>query len=228
MSESRYWENWDRDGVAKKIDDFWLTHESNWYLTLAQHIRHTFGTAVPLLEVGCGSGVVYQSLLKLGVVNKDSYIGADISESMLRIARQRFPGASLLELDIFRLPFVSHSQPNVICVSVLQHLPGYTDAMAELLRITRDRLYVVSWFVDDTNDRISLKPSPQWGQRFFENHYSMNKFIRFVKSAAVHRVNVHDFRYSDVRAVTIDVGTSCSTQQTNTTRRISYPRETSH
>jgi len=206
MSENRYWENWDKEGVAKKIDELWLSSESGWYSTLAQHIRDTFGTDVPMLEVGCGSGVVCQSLLKAGVVRKGSYIGGDVSESMLRIAHQRFPDASLLKLDIFRLPFVSHSQPNVICVSVLQHLPGYSDAMTELLRVTKDRLYVVSWFVDDADDQISFKPSMRWGQRFFENHYSIEKFIRFVKAAAVRRVNVHDFGYSDVHAITIDEG----------------------
>ena len=207
MNESRYWENWDKGDVAKKIDDFWLTHESEWYLIVARHVKHTFRTGVPILEVGCGSGVVYESLIKLRVVNKDSYIGADISGNMLGIAHQRYPEANLLQLDVLHLPFASRSQPNVICVSVLQHLPGYADAMVELLRVTRNRLYVVSWFVDDENDHVNFRASPQWGHSFFENRYSMEKFARFVKGAGARSVAVHDFSYGDVRAVTIDVGT---------------------
>jgi len=170
----RYWQNWDKPGVAQAIDDYWLRDEGPWREKLGEDIEARFGHNVPMLEVGCGSGLVYAAMYERGIVTPDSYTGGDTSEKMLEIARGRFPDTSFETIDIFDLPFEDASQPNVICVQVLQHLPCYREALRELARITRGQLYIVSWFSTGPDDETA------WSNGFHQNCYSLTRFIEYI------------------------------------------------
>jgi SAM-dependent methyltransferase len=178
----RYWQNWDQGKAAERIDQYWIETEAGWRAILAKDIKVWFGDHVSLLEVGCGTGLVYQELRRHRVVTSDSYVGGDVSKSMLSIARQRYPGVSFVDLDIFDLGYPDRSQPNVICIQVLQHLPYYDKAISELIRVTRQKLYVVSWFELDTEDKLELSPpSSRWdGTGFQNNVYSLPKFLGYI------------------------------------------------
>jgi len=165
---------------------------------VTRDIKAVFGTKVPLLEVGCGSGLIYEQLRRSGVVTRRSYAGGDISENMLKIARERFPGVTFSALDIFKLSPPDRSQRNVLNVHVLQHLPHYQDAVRELLRITNETLYVVTWFTRKADDQITFcDPSDQWDkQAFFNNYYSLPKFLSFLffsTTRPIADVRVHQF-----------------------------------
>jgi ubiquinone/menaquinone biosynthesis C-methylase UbiE len=194
----RYWQNWDHGEAARRIDNYWLKSELPWRKAVTRDIRTVFGPRVPLLEVGCGTGLIYEQLRKSGVVTRQSYAGGDISQNMLNIARSRFPGVKFSELDIFKLALPDRSQKNVINVHVLQHLPHYEDAIRELLRITGETLYVVTWFNRKVDDQITFcEPSDEWDkQAFFNNYYSLPKFLGFVlnsTSRPIRSIRVHQF-----------------------------------
>ncbi len=178
----RYWQNWDKGDVAKLIDDYWVSAEADWRELLAANVKEEFGTNVSLLEVGCGSGLIYKHLLQHQIVTPASYAGGDVSHKILSIARNRFPGSRFSNLDIFNLPYSDKSQVNVICIQVLQHLPYYDDALNELLRITSKKLYISSWFTSGPEDRLVLsEPSPRWDYQTFQNNcYSLPKFIAYI------------------------------------------------
>jgi ubiquinone/menaquinone biosynthesis C-methylase UbiE len=216
----RYWQNWDRGDAARRIDEFWRASEQPWRQALAEDVRAVLEPRVPVLEVGCGSGLIYNALRQHGIVTADSYSGGDISNNMVQIARQRYPTVHFSVLDILNLSLPDRSQRNVINVHVLQHLPHYEAAMRELLRITADTLYVVSWFTRKPEDEITFsEPSAQWDQQsFFNNYYSLPKFLGFVFSATdrpIRHLRVHQFGrpWSDSYSVVIRFADSAASER---------------
>jgi len=181
--EERYWQNWDNADASKRIDEYWIKSEGAWRELVCKKIQEFVGTDDNLLEVGCGSGLICHCLLAHGFP-KLKYSGGDVSEKMLELARKRYPEISFRNLDIFDLDLEDRSIDNVICIHVLQHLPHYEDAVRELMRVTKKRLYIVSWFQDE--EQISFtKPAEKWAnQRFFNNRYSLRKFEDFVHGLA--------------------------------------------
>lgn len=201
MSE-RQGQNWDEGDTARRIDRYWLESEAEWRQMLGENIRAEFGEAEPMLDVGCGSGLIYGQMRREGVVTSDSYVGGDTSEKMLAIARERFPDAYFAPLDIFDMPYADRSQENVICIQVLQHLPHYREALGELLRITRRKLYISSWFGPE--DRINFGDSP-FGGPFFENRYSLAKFLSYLTAE---RMGIQDLRVHHLQGVNYSVSMS--------------------
>lgn len=195
-ASDRYWQNWDKGDAAKMIDSYWLESEAEWRHMVVEEIAIRFGKSVPVFDVGCGSGLIYQEMIRHGVTSSRAYIGGDASKSMLAIARQRFPEAKFCDLDIFHLQYPDCSQPNVICIHVLQHLPEYGEAMRELIRITARKLHVVTWFTAGTEDELVFsEPSPKWdGQAFQNNRYSLPNFLSFIfqnSSREIEGLHVH-------------------------------------
>ncbi len=178
----RYWQNWDDGDIAQRIDVYWQRYEQEWRQILTKDIREVFGEQVPMLEVGCGSGLIYQVLKENNVIDPASYTGGDVSQNMLTIAKQRFPEAHFEPLDIFNLHYPDRSQENVICIQVLQHLPGYAKPVRELVRITRKRLYIVAWFIPGDQDEMIFNEASNFlkGPAFFNNNYSLSKFISYL------------------------------------------------
>jgi ubiquinone/menaquinone biosynthesis C-methylase UbiE len=88
-----------------------------------------------LLEVGCGSG--YGASLLNGL-NPKSYLGFDVMEEQLAIARQKFPQYDFRLLDatdLASLPAASFD--DVVIFGVLHHIPDWRTALGELTRVTR-------------------------------------------------------------------------------------------
>ena len=56
-----------------------------------------------ILDFGCGTGAMLASLRRR-MDFAGEYVGADISEAMLRIGRAKFPGARFEQIDIFVAP----------------------------------------------------------------------------------------------------------------------------
>jgi ubiquinone/menaquinone biosynthesis C-methylase UbiE len=137
---------WDTPGVAKEIDTYWHTSGE---IEIKKAMANTLSKVmVPgsVLEVGCGSGLVYGALRYAGLMENRKYVGGDSSNEMLKIARSRFPEVKFKKMDILDLGKV-HAD-NVLCVHVLQHLVDYKPAVSELLRVTGKVLYIASWFAD--------------------------------------------------------------------------------
>lgn len=85
-----------------------------------------------LLDVGCGSGYL-ASLIKT-VHPGLSMDGADISETALARAAERFDRVWQVNLDASPLPAGSGEYDTVLCVEVLEHLYDPGQALAEIRR----------------------------------------------------------------------------------------------
>ena len=92
-----------------------------------------------LLEVGCGPAVMTPELLAMGFLVH----GVDVSTEMVRRARQRMAGHPLEKRcvfslgDIERLQFPDSSYDAVLCMGVLEYLPRYSAALAEISRVLK-------------------------------------------------------------------------------------------
>jgi ubiquinone/menaquinone biosynthesis C-methylase UbiE len=92
-----------------------------------------------LLEVGCGPAVMLPDLLAMGF----EVHGIDVSGEMIRRARQRMAGHPLEKRcsfsvdDVERLRAAEGSYGAVLCMGVLEYLPRYTRALAEIVRVLR-------------------------------------------------------------------------------------------
>jgi ubiquinone/menaquinone biosynthesis C-methylase UbiE len=89
-----------------------------------------------LLDVGCGTGVLLDTVLRAHP--RCHAYGIDLSEEMIRIAGERLgAGAELRVADAEELPFPDGSVDLVVCVDSLHHYPNPRAALAEMHRVTR-------------------------------------------------------------------------------------------
>lgn len=90
-----------------------------------------------LLELGCGPAVMTADLVAMGL----NVHGIDVSGEMVRRARQRMAGHPLEKRchfevgDVERLRYASASFNAILCMGVLEYLPRYSRALAEMSRV---------------------------------------------------------------------------------------------
>jgi len=89
-----------------------------------------------VLDVGCGNGNCHRPLTELfGLF----YSGCDISENMLRIAREENPECDFQLARAEKLPYADNSFDLTLCLAVLLHLPREYEEpiITELRRVSR-------------------------------------------------------------------------------------------
>ncbi len=73
-----------------------------------------------VLDLGCGNGRFYQVMKDKNI----DYIGVDISEKLIEIAKKRFPKAKFQVADALNLPFPDNYFDKVFSIAVLHHIPS--------------------------------------------------------------------------------------------------------
>jgi ubiquinone/menaquinone biosynthesis C-methylase UbiE len=89
-----------------------------------------------VLEVGCGEGIVIEYLSTR--VPSTRVDGVELDAGALTRGRARCRDASLLQADVYELPFRSRSYDLVICLEVLEHLADPQRALREIRRVSRE------------------------------------------------------------------------------------------
>jgi ubiquinone/menaquinone biosynthesis C-methylase UbiE len=145
---SRYWENWDAPGIADTIQNIWknspgeiLHREQLCEFISSRFLPH----ASSIVEVGCGTGLIYEQLLAKSPAKQIPYTGIDSSLEMLRIARASFPEGCFLYGDGYELVYRDREIDLVLCLEVLGHLPDIHSILSEILRITRQTCIFTVW-----------------------------------------------------------------------------------
>jgi ubiquinone/menaquinone biosynthesis C-methylase UbiE len=90
-----------------------------------------------LLDVGCGEGVVLRHLDRH--LEGVTVVGLDVDGTGLRVARSQ-NAVSLVQGSVYDLPFAAGSFDLVLCCEVLEHVERPDAALAELARVSRDRV----------------------------------------------------------------------------------------
>lgn len=72
-----------------------------------------------VLEIGCGGGRDAALFLR----EKYRYLGIDASRGLLKVAKQKNPGGTFRQMDIFRMTFPTGSFDGVWTMATLLHVP---------------------------------------------------------------------------------------------------------
>lgn len=115
--------------------------------------------ASSLLELGCGTGSI---LARLGSI--PSLTGLDLSPEMLAVAREKVPGARLVEGDMKDFS-LKETFDVVICVfDTLNHLLSFSD-WRSMFDVVHDHLAEAGLFIFDVNTLGELRrlgEEPPW------------------------------------------------------------------
>ena len=95
-----------------------------------------------VVDVGVGEGLALERMLPAGY----PAVGLEYRFDKAQAAVERLPGLEAVKADAGMLPIRSGSADLVTCIELLEHLPQYQPAVAELARITRGRCVIsVPW-----------------------------------------------------------------------------------
>jgi len=110
-----------------------------------------------VLEIGCGTGVLTRTLARWP--NVGTVIGVDPAPLLLEKARELakdVPNVSFREADGRLLPFAPASFDVVIFDSVLSHIPGPDQALAEAFRVLRPSGWLAAFDGDYATTTVAL------------------------------------------------------------------------
>jgi len=165
------WQLWDVDGMAEALEASWRTGvlESPHRDTVVDLVvRHLDLSQQTVLEVGCGTGLIYERLVPQHLENA-KYVGLDVSSAMLKIARCKYSVAQFVRGDGCALPFANRSFDVVICFEVLGHIPEVGPLIRELLRVTKRTCLFTIW--NSESEAIVDEAEDIRGRRFLHRRY---------------------------------------------------------
>ncbi len=159
-------------------DDRWGTHSFKDADAIVEQILSTCGGG-PILDVGCGMGLLVRSLVRKGVDAR----GVDIAEAPIeeanRIASGRFEVGSILAI-----PRADGEFQTVICTDLLEHVAerDVPRALSELYRVCSRFCYVRLSVEPDRDNRwhLTVRERDWWLQRFFEAGFSRHPLAQSV------------------------------------------------
>ncbi len=98
---------------------------------VVHHIKSSYKNN--LLEVGCGSGRMYQSFIKS--ISGFNYTGIEVSDEVITANRLIYPNASWISGSVYQLPFAENSFSAVFSNYVIEHLVFPEEGIKEMLRV---------------------------------------------------------------------------------------------
>ncbi|MCU1411425.1 MAG: hypothetical protein JWR04_2132 [Rhodoglobus sp.] len=131
---------WD-DATARRQDRAWTPlvaqalagNPREDIVALYGALDTTGTTAGTILEVGCGGG--YNSELIAHHAPGLRYTGVDLSEAMVEVSREKYPGRDFQVASALELPFDDGSFDVVVDGVALLHIPDWQGAIREYARV---------------------------------------------------------------------------------------------
>jgi len=115
---------------------------------------------IKLLDVGCGTGSLLESLFRSG--RQVNLCGINVSPEMIRVARKKLNGKERVELhegSATNSPFESDSFDYVVCANSLHHHPDPGQSLAEMTRVLKPGgvVIVMDAFIDSRVRKIFFR-----------------------------------------------------------------------
>ncbi|MFD8248516.1 class I SAM-dependent methyltransferase [Nocardia sp. NPDC059691] len=133
---------WNHEYESGRWDYLGDTREKIRYRTLGEEIEKQ-GVAPSVLDLGCGSCLLYQTLGGAGFAGR--YLGVDWARSSLPTGPWP-PGHGVICADICDLPVAGHFDV-IVCNEVLYYLPSPVTVVTELQnRLTPGGIMLISLF----------------------------------------------------------------------------------
>jgi SAM-dependent methyltransferase len=134
--------------------EFWhqrYTQQVRWTIATRRYIFDRIGVqpSQRILEVGCGSGAVLESLAKEGFSNT---IGLDVDYAALRLALPEF----VTNADALALPFARSSFDISLCHFLLLWVSDPLNVLKEMARIAKSGGWVIALAEPDYGGRVDF------------------------------------------------------------------------
>lgn len=104
-----------------------------------------------VLEVGCGTGAILQSLAKTSTASTH---GLDHNFTYLKQAQKNTAGTMLTCGDAYHLPFAANSLEGVLCHFLLLWLSNPDNALLEMRRVVKSGGWIIAFAEPDYTGRI--------------------------------------------------------------------------
>lgn len=151
---------------------------------------------VSVLDIGCGTGMDYESFKKYKL--KVDYTGLDAVPAILNNAQRRYRKGNFLLGEIENLPFPNNSYDIVFTRHVLEHLPGYKKAISELFRVAR-HIIIIDFFITPTDkpDNIRMHyfriPSEKFCWiKVYQNYYHKKKLLNYINLFKPQKIEIFE------------------------------------
>ena len=95
-----------------------------------------------LLDIGCGSGERTIRIAKYFDIHTQYTYGVDSNNRQIAACRKMF-NAEVIDLESDSLPYHDNYFDLVVCNQVLEHLKNYKKVLDDMIRVTRERGYIV-------------------------------------------------------------------------------------
>jgi ubiquinone/menaquinone biosynthesis C-methylase UbiE len=191
----------DKDTV-RGIDNYWNWSEYERFLrqSNAALVLEYAKDGSSLLDVGCGTGLLYRELKRSDKVY--SYAGIDSCQHMLDIFESRNPEIDTVNMDMNSLSFSDGSFDTVCCFEVLGHVKDVITPLKEMWKVARKNVIFSLWVNNTKEDRFIYEPGgPAKG--FFQTRLSWETMAKTL-SAVMGPTGSYTIRVSsDVRFVFI-------------------------
>lgn len=140
--QQHYYSNPELLNKRKEVWLKWGNHPQTYQDWLFAKIFN-FQDKKNILDAGCGLGDIFFNLIQHSLIQHGT--ACDISEQMILSLEQKLKKSGIKEshyeivqANIDHLPFISNSFDIVLSSCVFHHISNLTDAINELLRVTRD------------------------------------------------------------------------------------------
>lgn len=95
------------------------------------------GASVRLLDAGCASGYYNEVIAHLVDIDIE-YHGTDFNPSMLRMAREKYPGLNFSRMDLRHLAWRDGDFDVVLSGAVIEHIKEWKRAVGEIARVSKE------------------------------------------------------------------------------------------
>jgi SAM-dependent methyltransferase len=116
-------------------DHYW--YGINCARTRVEEIVRRAKPAYSVLDAGCNDGFLSQALIEAGF----KVTSVDLSDVAIGKAKEQF-GIEVIKADVNKLPFADNEFDVTIAGELLEHLPNPGMGLAELFRVSRDRVII--------------------------------------------------------------------------------------
>jgi ubiquinone/menaquinone biosynthesis C-methylase UbiE len=192
---------WKSKAIAKKqeaVVDKQLKNYEDGYLdavfwSLIETFKELPLEEFTLLDAACASGY-YSKILQSEFNGKFKYTGSDYSESMVELARLKFPEHTFLEEDLTSLSFETSKFESVLVSGVLEHIPSFEMAISESCRVASKYVILHRCLVSESEENIYSTgflynirtPRIYYAQQVLEEEFKKHGYtlVKRVKSRA--------------------------------------------
>ncbi|MEI6499213.1 MAG: class I SAM-dependent methyltransferase [bacterium] len=133
-----------------KIAPLWSSKRSHLPSDIIE-LKKYIQTDDRILDLGCANGYLIELF-----ENISNYIGVDVSDELINIAKTKYPEGNFIHIEPNQIPFPDASFDKVFCLSTIHHIPGEEERlkfMAEINRVLKPNglLILTAW---DTNSEM--------------------------------------------------------------------------